>query len=69
MREMVNARNENFAKIGFLLQTKHRGQESKLLAQLPHDQVIVISISISIFLQYMPWATNFSRFWLTNRHV
>ena len=50
MREMVNARNENFAKIGFLLQTKHRGQESKLLAQLPHDQVIVISISISIFI-------------------
>ena len=48
MREMVNARNENFAKIGFLLQTKHRGQESKLLAQLPHDQVIVISISIFI---------------------
>ena len=33
-------------KTGFLLQTKHWGQESKLLAQLPHDQVIVISISI-----------------------
>ena len=50
MGEMVNVRNENFAKIGFLLQTKHRGQESKLLAQLPHDQVIVLRISISTFI-------------------
>ena len=29
----------NFTKIGLLLQTKHWGQKSKLLTQLPHDQV------------------------------
>ena len=37
----------NFTQIGLLLQTKHWGQKSKLLTQLPHDQVNQSSSSSS----------------------